>query len=171
MRTAFCSALLFLTLIRANAQKTTPTTDAFTIEGQVRKELLITLDSLRAYPAETIDSLVLVNHLGQRKSALTDIRGVALKRILDQVDIPVDNPKELSEFYFVFVAADGYKVVFSWNEIFNTKTGDGIFLVAGSNGKAAAEQDNRIAVFSQGDAMTGRRYVKGLKKIVVRRAE
>lgn len=171
MRTICCFTLLFLALTRAIAQKNVSITDAFTLEGQVRKELLITLDSLRAYPVDTIDSLVITNHLGQRKSTLTNIRGVSLKRILGQADIPVDSPKELSAFYFVFVAADGYKVVFSWNEIFNTKTGDGIFLVAGSNGKDAAELDNRIAVFSQSDAMTGRRYVKGLKKIVVRRAE
>ena len=37
------------------------------------------------------------------------------------------------------------------------------------DGKSATSLDNRIALVSPNDQMTGRRYVKGLQKIVVER--
>lgn len=37
------------------------------------------------------------------------------------------------------------------------------------DGKPATSLDNRIALVSPNDQMTGRRYVKGLQKIVVER--
>jgi hypothetical protein len=77
----------------------------------------------------------------------------------------------LSECYFVFIASDGYKVVYSWNEIFNTKNGQGIYVIVERDGKKIDQIEDRISVFSKADLMTGRRYVKGLSRIIVKRAE
>jgi len=77
----------------------------------------------------------------------------------------------LSEYYFVCIASDNYKVVFSWNEIFNTDTGKSVYIITSQDGKPAAETDTRIALISPKDQMTGRRYVKGLQRIVVERVK
>lgn len=171
MRPLFLSSILSLFCLQAIAQKDIPTTTEFVVEGQVKKALQVNLDSIKAWPTETIDSLVIKNHLGQQKSVLKDIQGIPLKSILDKVEILSESPKQLSEFYFVFVAADGYKVVFSWNEVYNHPSGEGIYLIAGKNGKGIEALEDKISMFSQTDIMTGRRYVKGLKRIVVMRAE
>ncbi|MFM7400213.1 MAG: molybdopterin-binding protein, partial [Bacteroidota bacterium] len=73
--------------------------------------------------------------------------------------------------YFVFVASDGYKVVFSWNEIYNTATGNQSFILTELKGSILANLEQRILFISTADEKTGRRYVKGLQRIEVRRAE
>jgi hypothetical protein len=61
------------------------------------------------------------------------------------------------------------KVVFSWNEIFNSNTGNSVYILTGHDGKHASALDNRIALVSTKDDATGRRYVKGLQKINIER--
>ena len=94
-----------------------------------------------------------------------------MKDILNKVEIDSETPKLLSEYYFVCIASDNYKVVFSWNEIFNSATGKSVYIITSQDGKPASQLDNRIALISPKDQITGRRYVKGLQKIVIRRAE
>ena len=107
----------------------------------------------------------------ERKGVVKNLKGILLKEILASVAIAQDQPKLLSEYYFVLVASDGYKVVFSWNEIFNTQTGEYVFIVTEKDGKSGEAVPDRIALLSPGDDATGRRFVKGLTKIIVKRAE
>lgn len=148
-----------------------PTTENFTIEGKVKKEITISLADLSSYKSYTIDSIVITNHLGERKSTLKKVKGVLLKDILEKTEIDAEIPKVLSEYYFVCIASDNYKVVFSWNEIFNNASGQSIYIITEQDGKPASTLDNRIALISSKDQMTGRRYVKGLQKIIVGRVK
>ena len=148
-----------------------PTTENFTVEGKVKKGLTVSLEDLSAYTSYFIDSIVITNHLGERKSTLKNVKAVLLKDILTKVEIDSENPKVLSEFYFTCIASDNYKVVFSWNEIFNNPAGNSVYIITGQDGKPATALDNRIALVSPKDQMTGRRYVKGLQKIIVERVK
>ncbi len=138
---------------------------SFIIEGKVAKTLTVDLVSLKAYKEISLDSLVIFNHLMQRKSTIKNIKGVLLKDILANVEIVTDSPKKLSEYYIVCMAADHYKVVYSWNEIFNSPTGNHTLVLTqfGANKK---ESEN-IALITPTDAATGRRFVKGLSKITI----
>jgi len=86
---------------------------------------------------------------------------------LEKAGIDVSSPKLLSEFYFTFIASGNYKVVFSWNEIFNSANGDQVMILTESNGQKGDQMEDRIALLSSSDRATGRRYVKGLQKIVI----
>jgi hypothetical protein len=166
--------LLFVfitTSVFASGQKPIPTTENFIIEGKVKKEMTVSLADLSSYKSYSIDSIVITNHLGERRSTLKNVKGVLLKDILGKIEIDSENPKLLSEFYFVCIAADNYKVVFSWNEIFNNDLGKSIYILNGNDGKPASALDDRIALISPKDDMTGRRYVKGLQKIIIERAK
>lgn len=166
--------VLFFVLdtISVSAQKESiPTTENFTIEGKVNKSLTVSLAGLSPYQAYTIDSIVIKNHLGEKKSTLKKVKAVLLKDILDKVEIDAETPKALSEYYFVCIASDNYKAVFSWNEIFNSANGQSIYIITEQDGKPASTLDNRIALISAKDQMTGRRYVKGLQKIIVERVK
>jgi hypothetical protein len=59
----------------------------------------------------------------------------------------------------------------SWNEIFNSNTGNSVYILTEQDGKPASALDNRIALVSPKDQMTGRRYVKSLQKIVIERVK
>jgi hypothetical protein len=148
-----------------------PPTEIFTIEGKVKKPVTISLADLSSYKSYSIDSIVITNHLGERKNSLKKIKAILLKDILDKIEIDSESPKVLSEYYLVCIASDNYKVVFSWNEIFNSATGKSVYIITGQDGEPASTLDNRIALISPKDQMTGRRYVKGLQKIVIERVK
>jgi hypothetical protein len=155
----------------ALSQKPVLTTENFTIEGKVKKSMTISLNDLASYPSSSIDSIVITNHLHERKPALNKVKGVLLKDILEKAEIDEEKPKILSEYYFVCIASDNYKIVFSWNEIFNNTTGRFVFILTEQDGKPASALDNRVALIAASDEATGRRYVKGLHKIIVERVK
>ena len=98
-----------------------------------------------------------------------NVKGILLKDILSKGEIEEEAPKLLSEFYFVCIASDNYKVVFSWNELFNNDLGKAIYVITESDGKGIALLEDRIAIISPGDYTTGRRYVQCLQKISIER--
>ncbi|HWA32860.1 MAG TPA: hypothetical protein VG737_01960, partial [Cyclobacteriaceae bacterium] len=86
-------------------------------------------------------------------------------------EINAESPRVLSEYYFACKANDNYTVVYSWNEIYNTATGDSAYIITEKNGKDAASMDDSILMISPKDRMTGRRHVKALASIEVKRAK
>jgi hypothetical protein len=143
-------SVLFLFFIVSSfsliAQKPIPTTENFTIEGKVKKEMAVSIADLSSYKSYSIDSIIITNHLGERRSTLKKVTGVLLKDILDKIEIDSENPKALSEYYFVCIASDNYKAVFSWNEIFNNLAGKAVYIITAQDGKPASALDNRIAL-------------------------
>ncbi|GGH01529.1 MULTISPECIES: molybdopterin-binding protein [Pedobacter] len=154
--------LLFFTVM-ANAQESRQ----FTIEGKVKRPLTITLNNLSAYKPVNLDSVTIFNHLMQRKGSIRNIKGVLLKDILAKVEIEAASPKTLSEYYLIFTATDNYKVVYSWNEIFNSPTGNQLMVLSSYDTEPAKAEKGNIAIVTPSDFATGRRFVKGLSKISI----
>ena len=152
------------------AQANLPT-KSFTISGEVKTEIVYTIADVKKLPEVPIGTIIITNHLGEKKSEAKDLKGVPLKQVLEQVSITTESPKVLSEYYFVCKATDGYTVVFSWNEIFNTVVGESVFIITAKNGKKIDEMDDSILLLSPKDFKTGRRHVKSLTSIEVKRAK
>lgn len=164
--------LVFVFLLYCNAAVFAQNaTDQFTVEGEVEKPLTVDWALLKTFQTKSLDSLRIYNHEMQFRHVMKNIRGVLLKDVLNRVKLIEASPKKWSEFYLVCIAADGYKVVYSWNEVFNNPSGNKIVLVTEKDGAGAAAQPDRIAMISAADEATGRRYVKGLSKIVIERAK
>jgi hypothetical protein len=155
----------------ARAQVKLTPTDKFTIEGKVKHRLSFSIADLDTFKIKNLPDLVITDHMGAKKHTLTGLKGVLLKDVLTKADIDSENPKVLSEFYFVLVAPDNYKIVFSWNEIFNTETGNNIYFVMEENGKKITESADRISIVTMTDLRTGRRHMSNIEKIIVERAQ
>ena len=125
----------------------------------------LTFAEIEAFPAHSQDSLRIYNHAGAYRSTLKGINGVMLKDILKDIAVGEESPKVLSEYYLVCIATDGYKVVFSWNELFNTAVGDNVLVVTNINEATNGAQHDELALISSEDYATGRRYVKQLKTV------
>lgn len=147
------------------------TSDEISISGLVDKNLKFTIADLEKYEKQEIGDLVITNHLGVAKETVKKLKGVLVTKLFDDVKFIVGTPKYLNEFYLTFIATDGYKVVFSWNEIFNSATGNHVFLVTEKDGKSITEMEDRILLVTTSDFKTGRRHMKSLSKIIVNRAE
>jgi hypothetical protein len=122
------------------AQGTTTQTRQFTITGQVKKESVITIDSLNSYPLKTIGDIKVTDHTGAFKHQDDELKGVLLKDILNHSQWTAANPKLFSRMYFTCVGIDGYKVVYSWNELFNTPVGDNVYIIMEKNGVKIGQQ-------------------------------
>lgn len=168
-----CSLGMLLTLIGFSvyAQKDMKPTSSFVISDEIRSPVTIQVSDFIKWKAFDIGDVIITNHLGEKKSEVKGLKGVSLKEILSTVEINSESPRVLSEYYFVCKANDGYTVVYSWNELFNTATGDSAYIVTEKGGKPASAMDDSILMISPKDFKTGRRQVKSLSGIEVRRAK
>ncbi len=163
--------LLVLLSASAFAQEVVKPTNSFVISGKVAKTVTITMDSLQQYPVKAIGSLKVTNHVGDFKHQDEALKGVLLKDVLSHTTFALSNPKLMSRLYFVFTGADGYQVVYSWNELYNTPVGDQVFILTEKNGIKAAQLPDNIQMVSMMDFKTGRRYLHNLSKVTVAQAQ
>jgi len=166
------ASLLFAFItFTAWSQKPELVTNEFVVTGQIKKEIKFTLADIEKYTSKPIADVVITNHLGEPRRIAKQLSGILVKDILKEMELSEESPKRFSEFYFTFIAVDNYKVVYSWNEIFNSPTGDNLFLITSQDGKKIKDMAERILILTPTDFKTGRRHIKGLSKIVVGRAE
>lgn len=160
--------ILFLLYSSATfAQEQLKQTLSFSISGQVKEESVITMDSLNTYPVKVIGDIKVTNHLGEFKHEDDQLKGVLLKDILSRSVLDVASPKLFSRFYFTCIGNDGYAVVYSWNELFNTEIGNHVFIIIEKNGIKADKMPESIQMTSTMDFKTGRRYLHNLDKVLV----
>jgi hypothetical protein len=167
MKTILSLLFFFFPLILFAQKQKVNSTDEILVSGDVKSQLKITIPDLEKLSSVAIPDVPITNHLGELKGTAKNLKGIPLKLILNDIQFKEDNPKLLSQFYLTFVALDDYKVVYSWNEIFNSPTGDNVFLVTEKEGKSLRQMPESLLIVTPTDVRTGRRYVKGLARIVV----
>ncbi|NNU33312.1 molybdopterin-binding protein [Mucilaginibacter sp. S1162] len=161
---SFCTSVAF-------AQETVKPTNQFSIGGKVKKGSVITMDSLKQYTIQTIGDIKITDHTGVFKHEDDKLKGILIKDVLSHTQFDVGSPKLLSTLYFVFVAADGYKVVYSSNELYNTEVGNHVYILMEKNGVKTSAMKESLQMTSMMDLKTGRRYLHNLDKIIVGMAE
>lgn len=159
----------FLYAVATFGQHRTEPTQDFTVGGKVKNELRVTISDLKNFKTVAIPDLRITNHKGIEKGTAKDLKGILVKDILAGLEFDVESPKVLSELYLTFIAIDDYRIVYSWNEIFNSTTGDHLFLITAKDGKTLEEMDDRILIATTNDINTGRRYIKNLVRVEVSR--
>jgi len=141
------------------------------IKGDIAQPVTISFTDLNTYTVHEIKSLDILNHKMEFKKTLKNLKGVWLKDLLNQVKFNVSSPKELSTFYLVCLADDEYKVVYSWNELFNSTTEKNPMIITESDGVSALKKEDGISLVTPGDQATGRRYVKNISQIIIHKAD
>jgi hypothetical protein len=146
-------------------------THQFSISGKVKNPSVITMDSLQHYTPVVIGDINVTDHTGAFKHKDDQLKGILLKDLLSHTIFDTPSPKLLSAFYFTCVGSDGYKVVYSWNELYNTEVGNHVYIIMEKNGIKADQLPESIQMTSMMDMKTGRRYLHNLDKIIVGQAE
>jgi len=164
------ASLLFLAFTGISQREIKPT-QSFRIWGEVANEVIIDLTKLDSFNVVEIPDLVIKNNEGEIKKTASGLKGILLKDLLAQVKYRYEKPRELNEFYLVLIASDGYRVVYSWNELYNTEIGNQIYLVVEKDGISITEMEERMLIVSAADTNIGRRYIKGVEQIEVRRVK
>lgn len=170
VKRTFLLILGTFSVLMSFCQKELKPTQSFTITGEVKSPVTVQASNLKKWSVQTIGDVAITNHLGEKKSEEKALKGVLLKDVLQSVEINAESPKVLSEYYVVCKSNDGYTVVYSWNELFNSPTGNSAYLVTEQEGKPLTEMNDAILMISTGDFKTGRRHVKALTSIEIKRA-
>ncbi len=169
MKIFFLTCLLLVLQFDVFAQS--KATTSFVIKGDIKSEITITVKELRSQKLHSIGTIDITNHKGEIKGSAKDMKGILLRELIQSVSLNVDNPKYYSEYYFVCTGTDNYKVVYSWNELFNTAVGDKVFIVTEKDGQNMLDNEDGLLMISSDDRKTGRRFVKNLETIEVRRVQ
>ncbi len=143
-------------------------TSEFKVFGLVTKEKIFTESDLLQLKQDSIGTVYIKNHKGDIVINAKDMKGVLLKTILDSTGILSKNYKNYNQFYFVLTAADGYKNIYSWNEIYNNEIGNHVYIITEKNDKNLNQLPEKILVLSANDIYGGGRYLKSLSYIEIK---
>jgi hypothetical protein len=135
------------------------------VTGEVKHPLSLTIDSLKSMSVVTGTDADIVCESGSKKSEIGSFKGVTIKSLIEKAELKQESHKERG-FYFVAEAADGYKAIFSWGELFNSEAGEKILVLFEKDGKKI-EPKGDFAVLCLNDLKTGPRHVYFLKSIKV----
>jgi hypothetical protein len=138
------------------------------IAGEVNTSLTLSVDALRAIAHQSARNLPAAasNALAE---PYREYSGVLLTQLLDKAGLRSERKDDWRRLYVVATASDGYKAVFSWGELFNSRIGRGLLVVYERAGKPIDDSEGRISLLSTEDDRMGPRHVRWLKRIEVRR--
>jgi hypothetical protein len=137
------------------------------ISGRVTAPLFLGIESLRSMDTQTTDDLPLHCGSGESKGRLGTCRGVLLSDIINNAEIVVTDHNDTKKMFVVAASDDGYKAVFSWQEIFNSSNGEGILVLLERDGTPLYEGCGKVDLLSARDYLSGPRYVKNLKSVEI----
>jgi hypothetical protein len=160
---------VFLSSTMLRSQHIVPSSDSLIIFGEVEKPTTLALPSLSQFEKTIISDQIIYNHKGEIKDTLKGLQGINLKTLLKTIQLRYEKPKELNTMIFIFTATDGYKVVLSWSEIYNTSCGNHFYLITQMKGQPIEKMKDRLLFLASQDIKTGRRYIKGLQSIEIKR--
>jgi cytochrome c551/c552 len=143
-------------------------TESIAVSGLVAHPLKLSVDDLKKFSVQQASEVPVVCLSGADRGKLTSPKGVLLRDILTKASIVTKN-HDGNKLVVVASASDGYRVIFSWNEIFNSPLGDDILVYFQKNGLPLGDDEGRIAMISGKDIRNGARHVKWLEKIEVRK--
>jgi DMSO/TMAO reductase YedYZ molybdopterin-dependent catalytic subunit len=144
-------------------------TTSISISGAVEKKLTLRIEDLKKFPPQQIGEIQVTRQTGTNIGKREILKGVLLKDILEKAAIIAPGHNDLKKMVIIATASDDYKVVFSWNEVFNSPLGDGVIVYFEKDGKPLDDNEGRIAMISAKDIRTGARHVLWLKEIEVRK--
>ena len=137
------------------------------VTGRVVTPLVLNMADILAMETEEFKDLFIVCGTGEPRDTIRQCRGVLLEKIIQKADVLKGEHNDTKKMFIVAMAADGFKVVFSWQEIFNTPIGGGVAVLIEKDGRPLEETRDRIDLISAQDYFAGSRYVRDLRQIQV----
>lgn len=142
-------------------------TGGLRITGRVKEELVLSIEEVCGMETEEAKDIAVNCGEGTPVGRIESCRGVLLENVIGKASVLKEDHNDTKKMFIVASASDGYKAVFSWQEIFNTQIGGGVMVLVERDGKALCATTGGLELISLQDYFSGPRYVKGLETIEV----
>jgi len=139
---------------------------AISIIGQVIAPVAVPLAELRRLEHVEIADMPMRCGDGEPKGRTGHCQGVLLADVIGRAEALVTGHDDTKKMFVTAIASDGYKAIFSWQEIFNSPNGAAIFVVLVKNGQLL-DDGGRADLLAACDHLTGPRYVRNLTAIEI----
>lgn len=116
-----------LTLPAGAAGAAGPVSDEVIVTGAVKTPLALKVADLKAFPAEQIGTVTVTRRVDDKDTAST-VRGVRLSAVLERAGFAATDPNDWKHTIVLAIASDGYRVAFSWPEVFNSEATSGMLV-------------------------------------------
>lgn len=139
--------------------------DHVQIGGWVRTPLRLDMAALARFDPVQVEDFVVVCTLDGAHGGARALRGVPLRRLVAAADPAFEQRTDFKRVALVAESREGYRALFSWNELFNTAVGDGVLVAWHVDEAPLPEGAGPFALVSLNDRATGPRYVQRLASI------
>jgi len=153
--------------MNAQAILETKNDGGFRIIGRVASPMSFDMETLQKMAPVETGNLPLNCGSGDPKGHLGHCRGVLLADIINKTEVLITDHNDTKKMFLIASSNDGYKAVFSWQEVFNTSVGDGIMVLFEKEGKLLYDGTGPVDLLSAEDFLSGPRYVKQLSNIEI----
>jgi DMSO/TMAO reductase YedYZ molybdopterin-dependent catalytic subunit len=144
-------------------------THSIAVSGAVEHPLNLNVAALQSLPQVAGGDLPLVCQSGANVGRIEHYKGVTLKEILNRAVVHSESHNDVKKMAIIARASDGYAVVFSWSEVFNSPIGEEVVVFFERDGQPLGADEGEIAMVSGKDTRTGPRHVKWLQTIEVKK--
>lgn len=135
------------------------------IGGWVKQPLALDADALAAFDPLLVSDFVVVCTLDGAHGGPRRLRGVPLRRLVDAAGPAFDQRTDFKRVALVAESREGYRALFSWNEVFNSVVGDGVVVAWDSPDAPLPDPAGPFALVSLYDRATGPRFVQRLASV------
>jgi DMSO/TMAO reductase YedYZ molybdopterin-dependent catalytic subunit len=151
----------------ARAQAPGQVASLLRVDGAVQTPLALTREQLEALPWRDYAERREVQQDGRTVQLGVRYQGYPLRDLIDRAGLSPDR-HALRRAVVLLTARDGYRVGFSWGELYNSALGEGVILVRSQDGRDLISADGLPALRSLQDTRSGPRHVRWLERIEVR---
>ena len=137
------------------------------IIGRVAAPVTLTLSELRRMDGIDIADMPINCGSGEPRGRTGRLRGVLLTDVIGRAEVLTLEHNDTKKMVIIATAADGYKTVFSWQEIFNSPNGDGVIVAQEKDGQPLYADYGGADLFSSRDHLSGPRHVRKLATIEI----
>ena len=136
--------------------------DHIHLGGWVRKPLALDSAALEAFDPELVSDFVVVCTFDGAHGGPRRLRGVPLRKLVEVAQPAFDQRTDFKRVAIVAESREGYRALFSWNEVFNSVVGDGVIVAWDCDDAPLLGPAGPFALASVYDRATGPRFVQRL---------
>lgn len=139
--------------------------DLVVVGGWVRRPMVIDAAVLADRQAATVGGFVVICTVDGPHGPARPLRGVSLCELIQAAEPAFEERTDFKRTVVIASSREGYRAVFSWNELFNSPVGGGVLLAWNAPEAPLPEGAGPFALVSLLDHATGPRYVQRLAHV------